>query len=72
MIALPRINKRFHKEVHNYNKQFGATEQIRAFEIIGNEWTVDTGELTPSLKLKRKIISEKYKTVIAKIFDTED
>ena len=72
MVKLPRINKRFHKEVHKYNKLFGATEQIRSFELLGNEWTVDTGELTPSLKLKRKIISEKYKMVIAKIFDTED
>ncbi|HEX7410637.1 MAG TPA: long-chain fatty acid--CoA ligase [Bacteroidales bacterium] len=72
MIALPRINKRFHKEVHKYNKAFGATEQIKAFELMGTEWTVDTGELTPSLKLKRKVISEKYKSVISKIFDTED
>jgi long-chain acyl-CoA synthetase len=72
MVNLPRINKRFHKEVHKYNKFFGATEQIRSFELIGTEWTVDTGELTPSLKLKRKIICEKYKSVIGKIFDVED
>lgn len=72
MIALPRINKRFQKEVHKYNKEFGATEQIRAFELIGAEWTVDTGELTPSLKLKRKIISEKYASDIHKIFEAED
>lgn len=72
MIALLRINKRFHKEVHKYNKLFGATEQIRSFELIGSEWTVDTGELTPSLKLKRKIIGEKYASVIARIFDAED
>ncbi|MFZ4704542.1 MAG: hypothetical protein ACOYMF_00905, partial [Bacteroidales bacterium] len=64
--------KRFHKEVHKHNKAFGATEQVKAFELIGTEWTVDTGELTPSLKLKRMVICEKYKSVISKIFDTED
>jgi len=72
MVNLPRINKRFHKEVHKYNKAFGATEQIRAFELIGREWTVDTGELTPSLKLKRKVICERHKTIISRIFDVED
>jgi long-chain acyl-CoA synthetase len=72
MVNLPRIKKRFHKEVHKYNKVFGATEQIRAFELIDREWTVDTGELTPSLKLKRKFICEEYKSVISRIFEVED
>jgi len=72
MVNLSRINKRFHKEVHKYNRFFGATEQIKAFEIVGNEWTVDTGELTPSLKLKRKVICEKHKSLISKIFDIGD
>jgi long-chain acyl-CoA synthetase len=72
MVALPRINKRFHKEVQKFNKYFGATEQIKAFELIGAEWTVDKGELTPSLKLKRTIICGKYKSVISRIFDLED
>lgn len=72
MIALPRIRKRFQKEVSKYNKFFGATEQIRAFDLMDNEWTVDSGELTPSLKLKRNVICEKHKLVIRKIFDTKD
>ena len=72
MIALPRLRKRFQKEVAKYNKSFGATEQVKAFELMDKEWTIESGELTPSLKLKRKIISEKYKTVTAMIFDTED
>jgi long-chain acyl-CoA synthetase len=72
MANLPRIQKRFQKEVSKHNIAFGATEQIRAFELINREWTVETGELTPSLKLKRKVICEKFKSVISKIFDTED
>jgi long-chain acyl-CoA synthetase len=72
MVSLPRINKRFHKEVHKYNKVFGSTEQIKAFELIDCEWTVDSGELTPSLKLKRKVICEKYKAIINRIFNAEE
>lgn len=72
MITMPRIRKRFQKEVSKYNKFFGATEQIRAFDLMDNEWTVDSGELTPSLKLKRNVICEKHKLVIRKIFDAKD
>lgn len=72
MITMPRIRKRFQKEVSKYNKFFGATEQIRAFDLMDKEWTVDSGELTPSLKLKRNVICEKHKLVIRKIFDTKD
>ena len=72
MIALPRIRKRFQKEVSKYNKFFGATEQVRAFDLLDKEWTVDSGELTPSLKLKRNVICEKHKTMISNIFDTKD
>jgi long-chain acyl-CoA synthetase len=72
MIALPRLRKRFQKEISKYNKFFGATEQIRAFDLVDKEWTVDSGELTPSLKLKRKVICEKYKPVIDKIFNVPD
>lgn len=72
MITMPRIRKRFQKEVSKYNKFFGATEQIRAFDLMDKEWTVDSGELTPSLKLKRNVICEKHKLVIRKIFDAKD
>ena len=72
MIALTRIRKRFQVEVNTYNKFFGATEQVKAFDLMGKEWTVESGELTPSLKFKRNVIFEMYKPVINKIFDTED
>jgi len=72
IIALPRIRKRFQKEVNIYNKSFGATEQIKSFDLMDREWTVDSGELTPSLKLKRNVVCEKYKSVISKIFNIPD
>jgi long-chain acyl-CoA synthetase len=72
MIALPRIRKRFQKEVSKFNKSFGTTEQLKAFELMDREWTVESGELTPSLKLKRNVNCEKYRAVINKIYNIPD
>lgn len=72
MIALPRIKKRFQKEIEKYNTFFGATEHIKRIELIDHEWTVDTGELTASLKLRRRFINEKYETEIKGIFGLKD
>lgn len=55
-------------EVEAYNKLFGNWEQLKRFELMENEFTVDGGELTPTLKFKRKIILEKYKEVYSKIY----
>lgn len=68
MIELERIKKRFQKEIHKFNKHLGATEQIKAFELLPNEWTVDSGELTATLKLRRSLINERYKSTIEKLF----
>ena len=72
MVAMPRIKKRFQQELDKFNKFFGTTEQVKRFEMIDHEWTVDTGELTASLKLRRRFINEKYDTIIRKIFDLDD
>lgn len=71
MIALPRIKKRYLKEVLKCNKRLGATEQIKKFELLDAEWTVAGGELSPTLKLKRKFICKKYRDVANRLFDTE-
>ncbi|KAF0197066.1 MAG: AMP-forming long-chain acyl-CoA synthetase [Bacteroidetes bacterium] len=72
VIALPRVRKRFQQELDKFNKFFGATEQVKRFELIDHEWTVDSGELTASLKLRRRYINEKYDLVIKKIFNLDD
>jgi long-chain acyl-CoA synthetase len=69
MINNDKIRKRFAKEIAKFNKLFGATEQIKAFELLDAEWTVDSGELTASLKLRRPFINEKYKGKIEKLFN---
>ena len=54
--------------VEEYNREFNHVEQIKKFELCSNEWTVDGGELTPTLKLKRKVIMEKYRDAIERIY----
>jgi long-chain acyl-CoA synthetase len=68
MINNPRIKKRYKKEVDFYNTFFGETEQIKKWEIMESEWTSFSGELTPTLKIKRSYISKKYESTINKLF----
>ena len=54
--------------VESFNKYFNHVEQVKKFELLPDEWTVDTGEMTPKLSLKRKVIIEKYKNAIERIY----
>ncbi len=59
----------FYKElVEGYNKYFNHVEQIKKFELLANEWSIETGEMTPKLSLKRKVVMEKYREVIERIY----
>lgn len=72
MVKDAAVIKHYQKEVATYNKLFGETEQIRKFELIGYEWTVQTGELTPTLKLRRKQIMKQNEKLIEKIFHNNE
>lgn len=65
-----RVIDRIQKEVNFYNKNFGKWEQIKKFEITPNEWSVESGHLTPTMKMKRKVIKEKYKDLYEKIYNS--
>lgn len=69
MIAHPEIRKKLQKEINYYNSKLGATEQIKRYEFIDFEWSPLTGELTPTLKLKRNYIIKKYSTLIDSMFE---
>ncbi|NOY51946.1 MAG: long-chain fatty acid--CoA ligase [Chlorobi bacterium] len=68
VISEKRILNRYKKEISCFNKGFGDTEKIKRFRLIDHEWTIDTGEITPNLKLKRQTIHEKYENLIKQIF----
>ncbi|MBE0648932.1 MAG: long-chain fatty acid--CoA ligase [Bacteroidales bacterium] len=69
VIKNPVIRKRIQVEISKYNKQFGDTEKIKAWELLDTEWTLDSGEITPTMKLKRPFISKRYEKVIKGLFD---
>ena len=59
---------RFQEEINSINEKFGHWEQIKRFELTPDVWTPDSGHLTPTMKLKRKIVLEKYKDLYDKIY----
>lgn len=61
----------FSKEVRSVSRDLASHEKIRDFRLVPNEFTVETGELTPTLKVKRRVIQEKYEHLISDIFDKE-
>ncbi len=63
-MVIAKINE----EINVYNVDFAKWEQVKKIEILPKEWSIEGGELTPTLKLKRNIILEKNDTLINKIY----
>ena len=57
--------------IESFNKYFNHVEQVKKFELLPNEWTVDTGEMTPKLSLKRKVVMEKYRNAVERIYSED-
>lgn len=69
----PQVIEKFDQIVALTCKDFGKWEQVKRFALLPKQWSIDGGELTPKLSLKRKVILEKNKDVIEKIYvDAED
>lgn len=68
MVKHPEVMGQYKKVVAQYNKFFGETEQVRKFCLIDHEWALQTGELTPTLKLRRKFIVKEYAKQIEGLF----
>jgi len=69
IISNPKIIERIQQEVDTVNDKFGNWEKIKRFELTPDLWTVSDGHLTPTMKLKRKIVMEKYINLFHKIYD---
>jgi long-chain acyl-CoA synthetase len=68
----PDLKKMIYDHVKSVNKSLAPYEQLKRCEILSKEWGIDSGELTPKLSLKRKVIKEKNYEVIGKIFEMEE
>jgi long-chain acyl-CoA synthetase len=69
VIHHPKVLDLYKELVESFNKFFNHVEQVKKFELLPNEWSIETGEMTPKMSLKRKIILEKYKAAIDRIYN---
>jgi long-chain acyl-CoA synthetase len=68
IVSNPKVIERIQEEVDEINKNFGHWEQVKKFELTPDVWSIDDGHLTPTMKLKRKIILGKYQDLYNKIY----
>lgn len=71
LVHLPEVIARYQKEVNKYNVTLGEHEKIKRFRLVCEEWSAQSGELSQTQKLKRNIVFEKYKDIIAEIYQHE-
>src|SRR5210317_2162894 len=63
-----QLTEAFQKEIDHHNQEFGSWEQLKKFKLTPSEWTINDGHLTPTMKLKRKVITEKYADLIESMY----
>jgi long-chain acyl-CoA synthetase len=69
IIVNPKVIERIQQEVDTLNEKFGNWEKIKRFELTPDLWTIPAGHLTPTLKLKRKVVLEKYQGLYDRIYN---
>ncbi len=68
IVTNEKVIERIQEEINEINKKFGHWEQVKRFELTPDVWSIEGGHLTPTLKLKRKIVKEIYKGLYDKIY----
>ncbi len=68
LAELPEVIERLAREVRDVNRNLGEFEQIKRFKLVTEEWTPQTGELSPTLKLKRNVLEDRYQHIISEIY----
>ena len=63
------VKKRIQEDVDIHNEKFGKWERVKKFELTPDEWSIEAGHLTPTMKLKRRIVKEKYLDLYNKIYE---
>jgi long-chain acyl-CoA synthetase len=68
IVSRQEVIDRYQEEIDHFNEGFGKWEKIKKFELTGEEWSIDAGHLTPTMKLKRREIKSIYKDLFEKIY----
>ncbi len=69
MIERPEVIEKFQREIDKYNENFARYEQVKRFKLLPRLWSIEAGELTPTMKCKRKVILANYHKEIDWIYD---
>lgn len=69
IIKNQQVLKLIFSEISKFNKEFAQYEQVKKFTLLANPWTIEGGEVTPTLKPKRKVITAKYKDLIDRMYE---
>ena len=67
-----KVQSLFSSEIQRLNAAFGQWEQIKQFRLVPDVWSIDSGEMTPKLSLKRKVITAKYQKLIEDMYGRAD
>jgi long-chain acyl-CoA synthetase len=68
LVKHPKVIERIQEEIDIQNEKFGSWEKVKKFELTPDVWSIDAGHLTPTMKLRRKIVKEKYQDLYQKIY----
>ena len=68
LVREPRVLERFQQEFDRVNADAAPWEKVKRFRLVPEEWTVESGELTPSMKLKRRVVAQKYASEIEALY----
>ncbi|RLA99915.1 MAG: long-chain fatty acid--CoA ligase, partial [Deltaproteobacteria bacterium] len=71
LISNEKVIRLFETEIEDKTKDFARVEQIKKFKLLDSEWSQETGELTPTMKLKRRVINQKYAEEIESMYPPE-
>ncbi len=69
LVGHPRVLERVDRAVARVNRDLSRTEQVRRYHLLAEEWTVERGELTPTLKVRRAVVAERYRGVIDAMYE---
>jgi len=71
LIVVPQVVARYQRIIDEVNATLAPFESIKRMALVADEWTVESHELTPSMKLKRRVVEQKYATEIAEFYKDE-
>lgn len=70
-VKVPAVIELIRQEIRKLNQPFSHPEQIKKFQLLDREWTIDKGELTPTIKIRRAVIEKKFRLIIDALYDPE-